>query len=106
MSEAIILDDNSFNGSIAKGNWVVDFWAEWCGPCKIMAPHFDSAAKELKHKIGFGKVDVDSNYELAQKYEVMSIPTLLFFKNGEVVHATVGALNKEQLKKTVEEIFG
>jgi thioredoxin 1 len=105
MSEAVILNDYSFNGSVAKGNWVVDFWAEWCGPCKIMAPHFDSVAKDLKHKIGFGKLNVDDNIEVAQKFEIMSIPTLLFFKDGEVVHSAVGALNKEQLKQTLEEVF-
>lgn len=105
MGESVVLHENSFNGSVAKGNWIVDFWADWCGPCKIMAPHFDEAAKELKQHVAFGKVDVEKNYELAQQFEIMSIPTVMFFKNGEVVHSHSGALSKEQILSLAKEVF-
>ena len=99
------LTEKNFNSSIKKGKWIVDFWAEWCGPCKIMAPHFDSAAKELKGKVNFAKLNVDDNYEIANKFHVMSIPTIMLFEDGEVVHASVGALNKEQILSMIKEMF-
>ena len=106
MSENTIeLTENNFDAQIKKGKWIVDFWAEWCGPCKIMSPHFDAAAKELKGKINFGKVDVDENSELAGKFDVMSIPSIIFFQDGEIVHAAVGAMNKGQLLELAENSF-
>jgi len=106
MSEHTIeLTTKNFDKETKKGKWVVDFWAVWCGPCKIMAPHFESAAKEFKGKISFGKINVDENYELANKYKVMSIPTTIFFQDGEVVHAAVGAMNKSQILGLIENSF-
>ena len=101
----IDLTEKNFDKEIKKGKWVVDFWASWCGPCKIMAPHFDAAAKELKGKVSFGKVNVDENSSLANKFEVMSIPTTVFFKDGEVVHASVGAMNKSQILENIDNSF-
>ena|SRR3989344_221608 len=99
------LNVGSFDSSIAKGKWIVDFWAEWCGPCKIMAPHFEKAAAELKGKVNFGKVNVEENYDLSEKLKIMSIPTTILFKDGEVQHVTVGAMNKDQIKNLVEEML-
>jgi thioredoxin 1 len=103
--DTIDLNSGDFDSSIKTGKWIVDFWASWCGPCKIMAPHFEAAAKELKSKIRFAKVNVDENYEIANKFEIMSIPTILFFQDGEVVHASVGAMNKEQILELADNSF-
>ena|SRR3990167_906979 len=100
----IDLDGKGFNEFIKKGVSVVDFWAAWCGPCKMVAPIFEEAAEELKGKIKFGKVDVDAHSDLAQRFQVMSIPTMIFFKDGEQVDRAVGAMYKEDLIEKIEEI--
>ena len=106
MSENTInLTAKDFDAKTKKGKWVIDMWAEWCGPCKIIAPLFDAAAKEMHGKVSFGKVDVDSESALAERFEVMSIPTLAFFKDGEMVNRTVGALTTKEILKMVEDSF-
>lgn len=77
---------------------VVDCWAPWCGPCRMMAPVIDDLAKEMQGKIVFGKVNVDENPITSVKYQIMSIPTLLVFKNGSLVDRIIGAYPKEELK--------
>jgi thioredoxin 1 len=84
---------------------LVDFWATWCGPCKMIAPLIDELAKEYAGKMKIGKVDVDVNSKIATKYGVMSIPTIIFFKNGRVMNQLVGAVNKPDLKRKIEENF-
>lgn len=84
---------------------LVDFWAAWCGPCKMVAPVIDELSKEYENKIKIGKLDVDNNPKVASHFGIMSIPTLMFFKNGQVVEQIVGALNKNELKKKIEEIM-
>ena len=76
---------------------LVDFWAEWCGPCKMISPIVDELAKELQGKMKVGKVNVDEEQELAMKLNVMSIPTLFLFKSGKPVEQIVGAMPKDQL---------
>jgi thioredoxin 1 len=98
------LSNESFNSFVKEGVAVVDFWAEWCGPCKMIAPIFKEAAEELGENAKFGKVDVDKNQELAQKFGVMSIPTILIFKNGEPVDRGVGVVEKEDLVKRIEGV--
>ena len=98
------LNEKTFSSFIKKGNVVIDMHAEWCGPCKIMAPEFEKAAKEIKG-IKFGKVDVDQNQEIAMTYGVMSIPTTLFFKDGEQVDRHSGALYFKDIKKLCENNF-
>jgi thioredoxin 1 len=105
MSNVIELKTSDFEKKIAKGNWVVDFWAAWCGPCRILSPVVDEVSKELHGKYNFGKVDVDAQSDLAQQYEVMSIPTLIFFKDGEIVNRSVGAMDADALKELIEESF-
>lgn len=78
---------------------IVDFWAVWCGPCKMIAPVIEELADELDGKIKVGKVNVDNDSALAINYGVVSIPTIILFKNGEVVKTVVGYMTKEQLKK-------
>lgn len=106
MSENIVeLKSENFDDGIKKGKWIVDFWAPWCGPCKIMSPHFDAAAKDFKGKVNFAKVNIDENYEVANQFSVMSIPTIMFFNDGEVVHVEVGAMSKDQIVENVNNVF-
>ena len=92
-----ILDIKNFDEQTKKGNWIIDFWAEWCGPCKMMLPEFEKAAQEMKGKVKFGKINVDEVYDLAQRFEVMSIPTMILLKNGKEVDRTIGALQKSEI---------
>lgn len=78
----------------AEGTVLVDFWADWCGPCKMLAPILDEVAQDVEDSVTVAKVNVDDNQQLAMKYQVMSIPTLLVFKNGEVVAQSVGLKSK------------
>ena len=84
---------------------MVDFWAVWCGPCKMIAPIVEELAKEYKDKIRIGKLDVDSNPKTATRYGIMSIPTLIFFNKGKVMDQVVGALNKNELKRKIDEFI-
>jgi len=82
---------------------MVDFWAGWCGPCKMIAPIIDELAKEYAGKMKIGKIDIDSNSKVATDYGVMSIPTIIFFKNGKVSNQVVGAMSRPDLKRKIEE---
>ena len=96
-----VLNASNFTAETAKGVVLVDFWATWCPPCRQMSPIVDEIAKELKGKAKFGKVDVDSNKDLATKYQIRSIPTFILFKNGKKVDQIVGAVEKKDLKNFV-----
>lgn len=82
---------------------LVDFWANWCGPCKMIAPVVEELAREYDKKVKIGKLDIDANPDTPSRFGIMSIPTLLFFKDGKVAEQLVGALNKTELKKKIEE---
>ena len=83
---------------------VIDCWAPWCGPCRMVSPVIDELAKDMQGKIVFGKLNVDENQQTSMKYNIMSIPTLLVFKNGDMVDRIVGALPKDALKNKLENI--
>lgn len=82
---------------------LVDFWATWCGPCKMFSPIVDKVAEEMEGKVKFGKVNVDEQPDLAQKFNVMSIPTAILFKNGEKAAVNVGLMSNVQLKEFVSK---
>ena len=98
------LDEKNFDSFISKGNCVIDFWAEWCGPCKIMEPEFEKASKEIKN-VKFGKVNVDGNLDLASRFQVMAIPTTIFFKNKEQVDRSTGAISFKDIRNFCERNF-
>ena len=83
---------------------VVDFWATWCGPCRILSPTVDEIAAELEGKVTVAKCNVDDCEEIAAEYGIRSIPTLLFFKNGEVVERTVGAVPRQEIVDIIEKL--
>lgn len=100
----LILTDQNFDEEIKKSAQggllvLVDFYADWCGPCKMLAPVLDEIATEFEGKLIIGKVDVDSSPKTAQKFNVMSIPTLIIFKNGKLVKQMVGFQSKENITK-------
>lgn len=85
---------------------MVDFWAVWCGPCRIIAPTVEELAKEYAGKLKVAKLNTDENPEIASKYKIMGIPTIIFFKNGEKVDQVVGAVPKSQLKSMIDTHLG
>ncbi|MDR3672345.1 MAG: thioredoxin [Holophaga sp.] len=97
------ITDAEFQSTVAEGITLVDFWAPWCGPCRMIAPILDELAGELKDKARIVKINVDENPLVAGQFGVMSIPTLLLFKNGQKVDQKVGGQAKPQLKAFIEQ---
>ena len=103
MAEIKTLNDGVFSEAItAEKPVLVDFWAEWCGPCKMIAPTIEELADDYRGRLKVCKLDVDSNPRSAQRFAVRSIPSLLFFKNGQVVETVVGAVRKQRLAEVIE----
>jgi thioredoxin 1 len=98
------LTDQNFQDEVNNSQTpiLVDFWAEWCAPCRMIAPVLDEIAEEYEGKVTIGKINVDQNRSVAAQYGVMSIPTLILFKNGEMVEQLVGAQPKENLVKVIQ----
>ena len=106
MSEQLIhVTDDSFESDVLQSNApvLVDYWAEWCGPCKMIAPILDEVASGYADKLKIAKLDVDQNAETAQKYGIRSIPCLMLFKDGDIVATQVGALSKSQLSEFIDQ---
>lgn len=106
MSE-IVLTKNNFEAEVINANEpvLVDFWASWCGPCQMLSPVIEEIAKEYAGKVIVGKVNVDEEQELAAKYGVMSIPTVILFKDGEIQNSSVGYRPKQDLIKMFEQFI-
>ena len=101
----INLKDSDFDDEVIKSKMpvIVDFFADWCGPCKSMAPIFDELSDKFENKIKFFKVNVDESQEIAQQYGVMSIPTLIIFKKGQVIKSLVGLQDSESITALLKE---
>lgn len=101
------ISDATFNSEVLQSSLpvVVDFWAPWCGPCRMMAPIMEEAAREYRGRIKFCKINVDDNPESASRYQAMSIPMLLFFKDGQVKERSVGAVSFAQLRPKLEGLL-
>jgi len=99
------LNDTNFKKEVLESTLpvLVDFWASWCGPCKMIAPLLQELAQEYESKLKVGKVNVEESPKIATQYAVMSVPTLILFKNGKVMEQIVGALTKPQLERKIKE---
>lgn len=105
-TDLITATDSNFDELIkSKQPVLVDFWAQWCGPCRMIAPTIDKLAKEYTGRVIVAKLNVDDNPASASKYMVMSIPTLIFFKDGKEVDKIVGVVSQEELKSKIESIL-
>ncbi len=107
MSKSVPINDSDFDKTVlqAEKPVLVDFWATWCGPCRMVAPILDDLSDEYDGRISFVKVDVDQNPKTAARYSIMSIPTLLIFKNGEPASHIVGLRPKEELKRSLDAVL-
>ena len=101
---AKIINTSQFRGSVEEnhGVVVVDFFATWCGPCKMLAPVFEQAGEEMKNDATFLKVDIDQSLELAQQFRISTVPTMMIFKNGKPVETLVGFMPKERIVQKVK----
>jgi thioredoxin 1 len=106
MSNATAVTDANFDSEVLSGPSpvVVDFWAEWCAPCKLVAPVLDELASEYEGRVKVAKLNVDENPGISMKYQVRSIPTLMFFKGGQRIDQVVGAAPKNELKKRFDAV--
>ncbi len=103
----VVGTDGNFQEEVLKAGQpvLVDFWATWCGPCKIVKPVVEKLAEEYKDKVKVVEVDVDQNQQVSGQYGIMSIPTLMFFKNGQPVKSMIGAQGEEALRQQIEAVL-
>jgi len=107
MADEVTVTKSNFDAEIVKSTVpvVADFWAEWCGPCKMIAPVLKELAREYKDKIKIAKIDVDAEGELAQQFNIVSIPTILLFNKGQVVKQQIGAVPRQALEKMIKDVL-
>ena len=106
MAEEVTVTRSNFDAEVMKSPVpvVADFWAEWCGPCKMIAPILKELARDYKDKIKIAKIDVDAEIDLAQQFSIVSIPTILVFNKGQVVKQQIGAVPRPALEKMIKDI--
>ncbi|MBN2251470.1 MAG: thioredoxin [Candidatus Altiarchaeota archaeon] len=97
------LNEETFRDALQKPLALIDFWAAWCGPCRTLAPVIEKIAKEYEGRVFVGKVNVDENRELSEKYNVMSIPTLIVFEKGKPVDTSVGAVPEKEIRNMLDK---
>jgi len=97
------LDADTFDEQTDDGDWVIDFWASWCGPCKTMKPIFEDLSEEID-KVSFGSVNVEANEEVAGRFQVRSLPTFIYMQGGEVEDTTMGAMTEEELRDWIGSV--
>ncbi|HSE83707.1 MAG TPA: thioredoxin [Thermodesulfobacteriota bacterium] len=104
-AEIVELSDSSFENEVIKSDKpvLVDFWAPWCGPCRILAPIVEEIAESYTGKLKVGKLNVDDNQEITMRYRIRSIPTLILFKNGQALDQIIGAVPKTEIEKVVKK---
>jgi thioredoxin 1 len=107
MSKLVELNENNFEDEVRKSDIpvMIDFWAAWCGPCRMIAPFVEEASNVYDGKLKVGKLDVDSNQKIASEYAVMSIPAVMFFKGGELVDQLIGAVPKKMLFDKIDRVL-
>ncbi|MFQ5454739.1 MAG: thioredoxin [Nitrospirota bacterium] len=107
MGKTLEVNSSSWEKDVlsAEGLVMVDFWASWCGPCKMIAPLVEELAEEYDGKVKVLKLNTDENPDVAGKYQVMGIPTMMFFKDGKMIDKSVGAASKQQFKEKIESIL-
>ena len=107
MADEVTVTRGNFDAEVMKSAVpvVADFWAEWCGPCKMIAPVLKDLARDYKDKIKIAKIDVDAEGELAQQFNIVSIPTILVFNKGQVVKQQIGAVPRHALEKMIKEVI-
>ncbi len=107
MAEEVTVTSSNFDAEVMKSAVpvVADFWAEWCGPCKMIAPVLKDLARDYKDKIKIAKIDVDAEGELAQQFNIVSIPTILVFSKGQVVKQQIGAVPRPALEKMIKDVI-
>lgn len=104
LTEPVVLTDSNFKGEIAKYPvMLVDFWASWCGPCRMVSPIIEMLAKEYSGRVAFGKVNVDENQMISGSFGIQSIPTMMIFKGGKAVDIMIGALPKAQIESKIKQ---
>ena len=105
MSNAIDISDDNFDSEVLKSDKpvLIDFWAEWCGPCKVLGPVIDEVAEDYSDRVKFVKLNIDNNPSNTQKIGIRGIPTLLLFKNGEKIDTSVGVLSKSELASFLDK---
>ena len=105
MGDIMVLNESNFDEVTAAGVVVVDFYADWCGPCKMMAPNFAEAKAEYEGRAVFAKVNVDESKEIAMKFSIRGIPTVIFFKDGKAAERLTGAAEKAKLCEMVDALL-